>query len=75
VLSAPTRADDREAIAELVYPYTVDVLGCHPVARGDDDPTLPQAAKLFAECLADDVRVRLQFEGPGKPQTHATSVA
>ena len=74
-MSATDRAGDREAIAELVYLYAeaVDVLGCHPVAEGEHDPMLSRAAGLFGQCLADDVRVRLYFEGPGKPPTHAPS--
>jgi hypothetical protein len=69
------RTGDREAIAELIYLYAeaVDTLGCRPVRAGGDDPALGTAADLFAECLADDAKVRLYFEGPGNPATHAPS--
>jgi hypothetical protein len=74
-MNTTDRGDDREAIAELVYLYAeaVDTLGCHPVQPGRDDPALPAAATLFAKCLADDVNVRLYFEGPDKPPTYAPS--
>jgi hypothetical protein len=69
------RGDDRDAVAEAIYLYAeaVDILGCHPVREGEDDLALPRAATLFEKCLADDVKVRLYFEGAGKPPTHAPS--
>jgi hypothetical protein len=74
-MSTTDRTDDREAIAELIYLYAeaVDTLGCRPVRAGEEDPALGPAANLFAQCLAEDVKVRLYFEGPGKPVTHAPS--
>jgi len=69
------RASDRIAIAEMIYLYAeaVDVLGCSPAAPGDADPALEQAAHLFGQCMADNAAVRLYFEGPTSPATHAPS--
>jgi hypothetical protein len=73
VLSTNDRTGDREAIAELVHLYAeaVDVLGGHPVSEGEPDPALPRAAELFGQCLAEQATIRLYFEGPDKPRTHA----
>jgi hypothetical protein len=69
------RAVDRIAITEMIYLYAqaVDVLGCSPAVAGRPDPALEQAAQLFARCLADDAAVRLYFDGPASPATHAPS--
>src|SRR5438552_3406986 len=68
-------ATDRIAITEMIHLYAeaVDVLGCSPVAPADPDPALEQAAHLFGQCLAADAAIRLYFEGPTSPATHAPS--
>lgn len=68
-----SRSDDRAAISEMICTYAeaVDILGCHPVKPGDDDPALPQAAALFQVCMDHDAVVRLYFEGSAAEPTHA----
>lgn len=69
------RGDDRVAIDEMIYTYAeaVDILGCHPVRPGQDDPALPRAADLFRRCMDDSAAVRLYFQGPASEPTHAPS--
>jgi hypothetical protein len=38
-----------------------------PVAAGGTDQALEQAAHLFGQCLADDAKIRLYFDGPQSP--------
>ena len=66
-MSTTDRTDGREAIGELTYLYAeaVDTLGCRPVRAGEEDSALEPAANLFAQCLAEDVKVRRDCPGFG----------
>jgi SnoaL-like protein len=66
---------DRLAIDEMIHLYAeaVDVLGCHPVRKGKEDPVLSRAAELFGQCMTETAAVRLFFEGPNSEPTHAPS--
>jgi len=66
-------ATDRIAIAEMInlYAEAVDVLGCAPVAAGDTDQALEQAARLFGQCLADDAKNPPVLRRPAEPRVRA----
>lgn len=64
---------DRLEIAECLYRYAeaVDIIGANPVKTGDPDPGIERAADVFRTCLAEDVVVRLFFEGRDGPPVQA----
>jgi hypothetical protein len=71
---AQDRADDRAALVEMTYcyAYAVDILG-NTGAHDGTDAGLASATAKFKQCLTDDAKLQLFFQGKdGKPTPAGT---